>query len=167
MLQIDWNKWIVYNNEGLLVFVEAYDKEQIKDPELDKIDVYCRIYSNESNIPTKDIKANLKKTVSMKDRINFRVKKNFLYGPFTKMISFDRKKDLVPVYLSHDVSKNKIDQIIEMIETFLEEGKVILDAYEENGFKVNDVSLEEFSKILDGFEILESKHKKESLNIGR
>ena len=167
MLQIDWNKWIVYNNEGLLVFVEAYDKEQIKDPELDKIDVYCRIYSNKSNVSTKDIKANLKKTVSMKDRINFRVKKNFLYGPFTKMISFDRKKDLVPVYLSHDVSKNKIDQIIKMIETFLEEGKVILDVYEENGFKVNDVSLEEFSKILNGFEILESKHKKESSNIGR
>lgn len=167
MVQIDWNKWIVYNNKNLLIFAEAYDKEPIKDPEKDKIDIYCRMYLNESNISTKDIKAGLKETVSMKDRINFRFKKTFLYGPFIKMISFDRKNALVPVCLSHDVSIGKLNEIIKMIETFLEDGKVVIDIYEANGFKVNNVSLDEFSKILNGFEILENRHKKESSNIGR
>lgn len=169
MVQIDWNKWIAYNNDELLIIVEAYDKEpvDVENPDLIKSDIYCRIYSNKSNVSTKDIKINLKKTVSMKDRINFRVKKDLLYGPFIKMVVFDKQKALMPVHLTHDVSKSKMGEIIKMIETFLKDGKIEFNIYVENGFKIENCNLEELTKILNGFEILEYKHKKLSSNTNR
>lgn len=164
MVQIDINKWIVYNNDGLLIFMEAYSNED-KSIENDNI-ILFRTYLNDKNLSEDYIKTNLKKSLSLKDKIVAAYKKSPFHRTFTgeRVIAGEIIK---PIYIQNEILASKADEITNMIKSVLTQGKLVANLDMTNGFRVEGCSLDEMTGFFNGFESLQNKHSNTPSKKGR